>query len=225
MTSNFDKHGPSHQRQAVSQSSLGQNAPAAALDNLKRDRFELLSAYLDGEVTVNERRQVEQWLETDQHIRCLYSRLLKLRQGMRTMAVPVSERSVEQTIESVYKKVDRSPKVAVAWVGAALALLAIPLFSSGLNPRLQFNKVETVDPATSTNMEIDIDLNTPILGGAASGTATREDIEKQLQDISKNNVMLQLDKSVVPIPEVSEDSLPQENEDMSVERELVLPLQ
>ena len=100
MTSNFDKQGPSRKRQAVSQSSAGQSAPAAALDNLKRDRFELLSAYLDGEVTVSERRQVEQWLETDQNMRCLYSRLLKLRQGMRTMAVPASERSVEQTIES-----------------------------------------------------------------------------------------------------------------------------
>ena len=134
MTSNFDKQGPSRKRQAVSQSSAGQSAPAAALDNLKRDRFELLSAYLDGEVTVSERRQVEQWLETDQNMRCLYSRLLKLRQGMRTMAVPASERSVEQTIESVYKKVNRGPKVVIAWVGAAIALLAVPFFAEELRP-------------------------------------------------------------------------------------------
>jgi anti-sigma factor RsiW len=33
----------------------------AALD----ERFELLSAYLDGEVTASERKQVEAWLATD----------------------------------------------------------------------------------------------------------------------------------------------------------------
>jgi len=31
------------------------------MDMLKRDRFELLSAYLDGEVTAAQRQQVEDW--------------------------------------------------------------------------------------------------------------------------------------------------------------------
>jgi len=38
------------------------------MDMEKRDCFELLSAYLDGEVTATERRQVEEWLSTDASI-------------------------------------------------------------------------------------------------------------------------------------------------------------
>lgn len=34
-----------------------------ARDMEKRDRFELLSAYLDGEVSATERKQVEDWLQ------------------------------------------------------------------------------------------------------------------------------------------------------------------
>jgi anti-sigma factor RsiW len=45
-----------------------------------RDRFELLNAYLDGEVTAAERRQIEDWLTTDSTIQCLYARALELRQ-------------------------------------------------------------------------------------------------------------------------------------------------
>ena len=218
MTSNFDKHGSSQRRRAISQSSPDQSAPAAALDNLKRDRFELLSAYLDGEVTVSERRQVEQWLETDQNMRCLYSRLLKLRQGMRTMAVPASERSVEQTIESVYKKVDRGPKVVIAWVGAALALLTVPFFAGELQfgytnsvPETEENTEVLVEPVQPPNdkspasiTDIKINLDTSLVGPAAAGLSTSGQLEEEVREISKDNVMLQLDKSIVPIPEVDE---------------------
>ena len=60
------------------------------LDATKRDRFELLSAYLDGEVTSEERQQVLCWLQHDENSRCLYNRLLALRQGMRSQACPTT---------------------------------------------------------------------------------------------------------------------------------------
>lgn len=50
------------------------------LDHCKRDTFERLSAYLDGEVTAAERQQVEAWLATDSEAQRLYQRLLNLRQ-------------------------------------------------------------------------------------------------------------------------------------------------
>ncbi|MFM8202724.1 MAG: anti-sigma factor family protein, partial [Dolichospermum sp.] len=55
------------------------------MDMQKREYFELLSAYLDGEVTATERRQVEQWLSTDASVKCLYKRLLNLRQGLQNI--------------------------------------------------------------------------------------------------------------------------------------------
>jgi hypothetical protein len=53
------------------------------LDVTKRDRFELLSAYLDGEVTPDERRMVLTWINNDPKTKCLYNRLVRLRQGFR----------------------------------------------------------------------------------------------------------------------------------------------
>lgn len=51
------------------------------------DRFELLSAYFDGEVTPAERRQVEVWLDTDPQTKELYRRLRCLRSGLQGLPV------------------------------------------------------------------------------------------------------------------------------------------
>ncbi len=50
------------------------------MDMPNRDRFELLNAYLDGEVTAAQRQQIDNWLTTDSQVQCLYARALKLRQ-------------------------------------------------------------------------------------------------------------------------------------------------
>ncbi|MEM8615165.1 MAG: hypothetical protein AAGF93_24380 [Cyanobacteria bacterium P01_H01_bin.105] len=51
-------------------------------------RFELLSAYLDGEVTAEERKLVAQWLMDEPNTQQMYQRLLMLRQAIRTAPVP-----------------------------------------------------------------------------------------------------------------------------------------
>ncbi|MEM9009328.1 MAG: hypothetical protein AAGE59_38235 [Cyanobacteria bacterium P01_F01_bin.86] len=51
-------------------------------------RFELLSAYLDDEVTTEERKLVAQWLMDDPNTQQMYQRLLMLRQAIRTAPVP-----------------------------------------------------------------------------------------------------------------------------------------
>lgn len=59
-------------------------------------RFELLSAYLDNEVTPQERQLVSQWLMEDPNTLQMYRRLLILRQAIRT--APVTP-SVTRTLE------------------------------------------------------------------------------------------------------------------------------
>lgn len=76
----------------------------------QRDRFELLSAYLDGEVTASERRQVESWLATDAKTQCLYSRLLTLRQGLQTLPIVKSEQSVEQFVDQMTARLNHQPR-------------------------------------------------------------------------------------------------------------------
>ena len=51
-------------------------------------RFELLSAYVDNEVTAEERKLVAQWLMDDPATQQMYKRLLMLRQAIRTAPVP-----------------------------------------------------------------------------------------------------------------------------------------
>ncbi|MFM6024570.1 MAG: anti-sigma factor family protein, partial [Dolichospermum sp.] len=91
------------------------------MDMQKRDYFELLSAYLDGEVTATERKQVEEWLSTDDSFKCLYKRLLNLRKGLQNIPIPPTNQSSETTIEQVLKRVNRPQDLAWMFGGAALA--------------------------------------------------------------------------------------------------------
>ncbi|MBD2056532.1 zf-HC2 domain-containing protein [Oculatella sp. FACHB-28] len=138
MTSNFgarnDSNQPSH-RDVVD--GMDNQQPLGALDNLKRDRFELLSAYLDGEVTAAERRQVEGWLQNDPTVQRLYSRLLRLRQGMQSLPIPAPEQSAEQAAEQVFSRLSRRPKIALAWAGVAIAATFVGVLSNVFSPGYQ----------------------------------------------------------------------------------------
>jgi anti-sigma factor RsiW len=103
---------------------------------LKRDRFELLSAYLDSEVTAAERRQVEDWLACDIEVQRLYARLLSLRSGWQNMPVP-TQQPVEQTVEKVFARLERRPKLAVLWGGAAAVAAMLIAAVSGVLPGQQ----------------------------------------------------------------------------------------
>jgi hypothetical protein len=89
------------------------------------ERFELLSAYVDGEVTAAERRQVESWLATDVKVQQMHRRMLSLRQGLRTMAVPEATPPVEPMIDQVFATVEaRRSRFRVLTGGGAMAAAA-----------------------------------------------------------------------------------------------------
>lgn len=106
------------------------NKLTGAKNMVKRDRFELLSAYLDGEVTAAERRQVEEWLDNDPSIQNLHKRLLSLRQGLRNLPIPQSEKSIEETVDSVIARLRRRTRIAWMFGGAAVAACVIGSLSS-----------------------------------------------------------------------------------------------
>ncbi|HEY9635176.1 MAG TPA: Fis family transcriptional regulator [Coleofasciculaceae cyanobacterium] len=118
MTSNFDA------RKNVRQST------AKEMDSLQRDRFELLSAFIDGEVTAAERKQVQQLLASDADMQRLYSRLLKLRQGLQHMPVPSTEAKAPETAQQVFSRLDRRrTRQTVIWGGAAIAAVFVSALS------------------------------------------------------------------------------------------------
>lgn len=139
MSNYFDEFGERNTSDWVeSQSKLNDAACEAQCDTdacsaaLQRDRFELLSAYLDGEVTAVERRQVEQWLATDAKTQCLYSRLLSLRQGLHTLPIASSNQTMDQLVASVTARVERRPR-RLLWGSMATAAVVVgALFGSML---------------------------------------------------------------------------------------------
>lgn len=138
MTSNFGANDDSKQplcREMAAELEYQQSL--GALDNLKRDRFELLSAYLDGEITAAERRQVESWLQSDPVVQRLYHRLLRLRQGIHALPVPSAEQTAEQTIGKVFSRLNHRPKVALAWAGMAIAATFVGVLSNVFSPGYQ----------------------------------------------------------------------------------------
>lgn len=112
------------------------NQSIGTMDMLKRDRFELLSAYLDGEVTAAQRQEVEDWLSNDPESQRLYGRLLNLRQGLQTMPVPTAQQPVEQTLEQVYQRMHRRDhRRTIVWGGSAIAAIVIGAVSTVLPTR------------------------------------------------------------------------------------------
>jgi anti-sigma factor RsiW len=108
------------------------------MDSLQRDRFELLSAFIDGEVTAAERKQVQQLLSSDAEMQHLYTRLLKLRQGLQSMPVPSTEATARETAQQVFSRLDRRRiQRTVMWGGAAIAAVFVSAFSGIVFPGSQ----------------------------------------------------------------------------------------
>ena len=156
--------------------------PTGALSMLQRDRFELLSAYLDGEVTAAERKQVEEWLATDPVVKRLYTRLLELRQGLQSMPVPAASQSVEQTVDAVFKRVNRRPKQILLWGGAAVAALFVGAVS-GFLPGSDAFKPQFAQ--------------SPIEG---SGATQNAQLPNSASSVNSDALMIALDQPVVQIP-------------------------
>jgi predicted anti-sigma-YlaC factor YlaD len=116
------------------------------MDMEKRDRFELLSAYLDGEVSSAERRQVEEWIDTDPSVKCQYLRLLRLRSGLQNIPVEATQ-CPEEMVQQVWKKLRYRSRWAWA-LGGAIAVCAISI--SGLIPGSNYRNLQIAQQSTTT---------------------------------------------------------------------------
>lgn len=99
------------------------------LDVMKRDRFELLSAYLDGEVTPEERALVQTWLSNDPTAKALYNRLMVLRQGLR-QEVCESPCEADVTLACVFQSLNHRFRM-MAMAGAGVVVLGVLNLLSG----------------------------------------------------------------------------------------------
>ncbi len=107
------------------------SAPCQDIDVTKRDRFELLSAYLDGEVTPEERRMVLSWMSSDPKAKCLYNRLMRLRQGFRE-GVHGQTYDAEATVAQVFQCINYRMKLAGMAGFGVFVLGALSVLSGGI---------------------------------------------------------------------------------------------
>jgi anti-sigma factor RsiW len=127
------------------------------------ERFELLSAYLDGEVTASERKQVEAWIATDRAFQQQYRQMQSIQHAMPRISVPSSQ-STTALADGVFGQIDRNRNRKLSWIGggaiAATVLAAVTGLGGllGDRPQLQFasNKANTPAPLM-------VALNDPIL--------------------------------------------------------------
>ena len=125
---------------------LGQISP--------EERFELLSAYMDGEVTARERQQVQQWLDTDPEFHKLYTQMLGLSRGMKTLPIPQTEQSTQALSKGVFQRLDRDRSIRRIFIvtGGAFAALFVGTISgmlSGNNsfvPQMATNQLQEQEP-------------------------------------------------------------------------------
>lgn len=150
MTSNFDAHANPY-RSGTGNTSCQEY-----------DRFELLSAYLDGEVTAAERQQVEGWLASDAEVKRLYQRLLGLRQGWQNLATPQTETNVDQLVEQVFARVERRPTRKLVVAGAAIAAVAVGAILSLWPEQRLLSPQMATSPAPEAD-ELIIALDSPLI--------------------------------------------------------------
>ncbi|MBD2776089.1 anti-sigma factor family protein [Iningainema tapete] len=167
------------------------NELTGAMDMVKRDRFELLSAYLDGEVTAAERKQVEEWLATDPTAKHLYARLLKLRHSVRNIPVPETV-PVEKTVEQVLTRLHRRAQLKWLCGGAAVAACVISAVSGLLpTPELQIADKQSVKQAQTastpaTTSPLMVAINNPVIPIPKAAQAAPESGVDQFKDIEND---------------------------------------
>ncbi len=166
------------------------NELTGAMDMVKRDRFELLSAYLDGEVTATERKQVQEWLDNDESVKQLYARLLRLRQGVLHLPIPQSQ-ATEATVQQVMGRLRRRSRMIWICGGSAIAATIISVVSGFLpnnelgtvqfaQQRLEKTEQSEPEPVVATT-PLRVALNSPIIPIPKAAKSLPENSENSRQ--------------------------------------------
>ncbi len=135
------------------------------MNSQEKDRFELLSAYFDGEVTAEQRREVQKWLDTDPEIKQLYLRLVRIRSVLNTTPLPAQEISAEEVAQNVWRKIyQRRLRNTLIWSGGAIAALFVGTIS-GFVPGEFLPRVGVANsPEPKGNLEtLQIAVNEPAI--------------------------------------------------------------
>ncbi|MEG3901984.1 zf-HC2 domain-containing protein [Microcoleus sp. B4-C5] len=188
MKGNFESDKNQNQQgvgDSLAQNQVNNNYAQGNVTTMMRDRFELLSAYLDGEVTATERRQVEEWLTNDPTTKRLYSRLLMMQQSFQAMPVPAAQQSAQELATKVLQRVERKPKQTWILGGGAIAALLVAVVSGVGGGRQLFAPQFARSPVPAESDGLMMALNEPLV-----------------EMVNPNDLMLGVNAPIVDIPKV-----------------------
>jgi ferric-dicitrate binding protein FerR (iron transport regulator) len=143
-------------------------------------RFELLSAYIDNEVTPDEQRLVERWLAEDQGFRNLYQQQLRLGQLFASMPSPTqSSAQTERTIDRFMNNLEqRSRRRGIVWGSIATVAVLMGAIGSAIT------------------------LNSPTEQLNFAGNQFNETLEGTAKDkqVVDENLIVAMEEPIVPLP-------------------------
>ena len=151
--------------------------------------FELLSAYLDGEVTSEQRLQVQALLSQDPEIKALYKRLLVLREEIYNLPIPDSEYTPQQLSSAVFEKIDKQKKQRRFWLwgGGAIAAVLVAALGSIMNERTPLLQMAQDNKLFPDNESLIIALNEPIIELPTENESLAIPLDNSLLEIIENN--------------------------------------
>ena len=186
MNSNFESAKNPNQQgmgDSLAQNQANNNYPQGNVTTMMRDRFELLSAYIDGEVTAAERREVEELLTNDPTTKRLYSRLMMMQQSFQSMPVPAAEQSAQDLAAKVLQRVERKTKRTWVLGGGAIAALLIAAVAGIAGGRQLFAPQFATSPVPAESDGLIVALNEPLV-----------------EIVNPNDLMLGVNAPVMDIP-------------------------
>ena len=149
-------------------------------------KIQLLSAYLDNEATVAERRQVQLWLDTDPKIKATYLQLLHLRSRLQNAPVPASGTSVQKLTARVFQRLNQRTRRMATWGGTAIAALLVMTFSSTISGNSGRFPMFAQSETLNNSEPLQIALNEPLI-----------------PIITPHAVSISVDQPIIPIPKAA----------------------
>lgn len=111
---------------------------------LSTERLELLSAYIDGELSAKEKERVLVWLDEDPQFKLLHHQLLALQGQIQHSVAPPSAKSIAEITDGVFQSVERQRRQRrLVWTGSAIAatvLAALTGIFPGVAPLKMANR-------------------------------------------------------------------------------------
>ncbi len=164
----------------------------------QQQRFELLSAYIDGEVTDEEKQAVEEWLSRDQQAQNHYQSILKLRYQLQALPSPTPTPSAEALTDTVIRQsYGKTLKKGLLWGGGAVTAVLITalsgLFASNQSPMPRLAESNEGNDAPEA---LTIALDEPIADASHFQTSS-EQLQFSLIQASSEQLHLPLNQPLI----------------------------